>query len=138
MGSVVANIYAEDYDDGPDGIITYSLSTTQDCFTIDPVTGSVALLCALDGEITHIYNITILASDGPINSSFTINLNVLDIDDNVPQFVQGVYTLSVLEIVSITVILTLHCSDSDEGVNSNITMTYCIVDGNSFDHFYHY
>ena len=48
---------------------------------------------------------------------------------------QGVYTLSVLEIVSITVILTLHCSDSDEGVNSNITMTYCIVDGNSFDHF---
>ena len=139
VGSIIANITAEDHDDGPDGIIAYALSTAQDCFTIDPVTGSVALLCALDREIKHVYNITILASDSPINISFqrfsnvTIKLNVLDINDNTPQFVQGVYTLSVLETVSNAVLLTLHCSDSDEGGNGNII--YNFVDGNSFDHF---
>jgi len=96
-------------------------------------------VCALDREIKHVYNITILASDSPINISFqrfsnvTIKLNVLDINDNTPQFVQGVYTLSVLETVSNAVLLTLHCSDSDEGGNGNII--YNFVDGNSFDHF---
>ena len=137
VGSIIANIIAEDDDDGTDGIVTYSLSTAQDCFTIDPVSGSLALLCVLDREMRDVYYITVLAKDNPINNNLqrstniTTELNVLDRNDNIPQFLQSVYTLGVLETVSNTVLLTLHCSDSDEGDN----ITYHIVDGNSLEHF---
>ena len=137
VGSVIANITAEDYDNGTDGVITYSLSTAQDCFTIDPVSGSLALLCALDREAKDVYYVTVLAKDNPINNSLqrstniTAKLNVLDSNDNVPQFLQSVYVLNVLETVSNTVLLAVHCSDSDEGDN----ITYHIVHGNSLGHF---
>ena len=137
VGSVIANITAEDYDDGTDGTITYSLSTAQDCFIIDPVSGSLTLLCALDREVKDVYYITVLATDNPINNSLqrstniTAELIVLDSNDNIPRFLQSVHILSVLETVSNTVLLTLHCSDSDEGDN----ITYHIMEGNSLGHF---
>ena len=137
VSSIIATITAEDKDDGTDGVVTYSLSTAQDCFTIDPVSGSLALLCVLDREMRDVYYITVLATDNPVNnnlqrsSNITTVLNVIDSNDNIPQFPQSLYTFSVLETVSNTVLLTLYCSDPDEAVD----ITYHIIDGNSLDHF---
>lgn len=139
IGSIVANVTAQDDDNGYDGIVTYSLSSAQDCFTMDPVSGDLVLLCILDREIQDVYYVTILAKDNPVNDSFqrssnvTVELNVLDVNDNAPRFLQSLYTVSVLETVTNTVLLSLHCSDTDVGVNANIT--YYIMDGNSLNHF---
>ena len=139
IGSTIANITAQDDDHGCDGIITYELSSAQDCFTIDPVSSSLGLLCVLDREMQDVYYITILATDNPVNDSLqrssnvTIKLNVLDVNDNAPQFVQSLYAVSVAETVTNTILLTLHCIDNDEGVNADIT--YYIVDGNGLNHF---
>ena len=140
IGSSIANITAEDKDGGYDGIISYSLSTMQDCFVINPTGGNLALLCVLDRELQDVYYVTVLAKDNPANhssqrcSNATIRLNVLDINDNTPNFVQSLYTLSVLETVTVgTVLLTFHCTDADEGANANVT--YYIVNGNSLNRF---
>lgn len=139
IGSDIANITAQDDDGGSDGIITYSFSTPQECFTINPVIGTVALLCTLDREMQSVYYITVLAKDNPVNgssqrsSNVTIELNVIDVNDNAPQFLQSIYTVSVLETVTDAVLLTLHCSDADEGVNGDIT--YYIIRGNTLNHF---
>ena len=139
IGSAISNITAQDDDHGCDGVITYSLSSAQDCFTIDPVSGSLGLLCILDREVQDVYYITILATDSPVNdifqrsSNMTIVLNVLDVNDNAPQFVQSLYAISVLETVSNTILLALHCIDNDEGVNGDVT--YDILDGNGLNHF---
>lgn len=141
IGSSIASITAQDDDDGCDGIITYSLSTAQDCFTIDPSSGDLVLFCILDREMQDIYYITVVAKDNPVNGSLqrsnniTVELNVLDVNDNAPQFVKGIYTLSVLETVTNTVLLSLHCSDTDEGVNADI-IYHILDDGNSLNHFY--
>ena len=141
VGSAITNITAQDDDDGCDGIITYSISSAEDCFTIDAVSGSLGLLCVLDREMQDVYYITILATDNPVNdslqhsSNMTIKLNVLDVNDNIPQFVQSLYAITVSETVSDnTVLLALHCIDNDEGVNADIT--YYIVDGNGSTHFF--
>jgi len=140
IGSSIANISAQDNDNGYDGIVTYSLSMAQDCFTIDPVSGNLALLCNLDREIQDVYYITILAKDNPTNYSFqrssniTIELNVSDVNDNAPRFMNNLYTLSVSETITTNVVLlTLHCIDADDGANADVT--YYIVDGNSLNHF---
>ncbi|XP_078366665.1 protocadherin Fat 4-like [Oculina patagonica] len=100
-------------------------------FIINPDTGYVSTSYSLDREQQHKYVLTVEAKDKgnpPMNSSTTLEVLVMDNNDNPPVFTQPVYTAPVPEnafggyqVIRVTAL------DADEG--SNAAVTYNIVDG---------
>ena len=93
-------------------------------FFIDSQSGELS--CSpLDREVQDLYLLNIVAIDGgrPSRSSTSsIRVQVLDINDNDPKFVQQQYTKSILENTpSGTSILQVEAGDIDEGVNAKIS-----------------
>ncbi|ELU15555.1 hypothetical protein CAPTEDRAFT_62731, partial [Capitella teleta] len=75
----------------------------------------------LDREAQDRYSIKVIAYDGgstPRSGSLSVNIHVIDTNDNEPVFDQTTYGVSVIENVPIrTVIATVHAADHDQGPN---------------------
>uniref|UniRef100_F1KPG5 Protocadherin-16 n=1 Tax=Ascaris suum TaxID=6253 RepID=F1KPG5_ASCSU len=94
--SVITKVSAHDEDDGSNGLISYSIidNSSRRTFAIKEKTGEIVLRRVLDREYQHRYVLTIRASDNgyPRRSSTTqVIVNVLDINDNRPHFLQDEY-----------------------------------------------
>uniref|UniRef100_A0A3P8VYJ6 Cadherin domain-containing protein n=1 Tax=Cynoglossus semilaevis TaxID=244447 RepID=A0A3P8VYJ6_CYNSE len=127
---------AVDADVGANSIKTYYLSTSK-YFIIDIQTGSdgskyvdLVLSGELDREEQSVHNLILTAVDGgvpPRSGTASITINVLDINDNAPQFSQPVYEVSVLENTAAgTVVMTMSALDLDEGINARLTYSYTL------------
>lgn len=100
-GSQVATIVATDADIGVNSEITYSLSGTQDVFTINATTGVISLSSTLNRELVMNYTLNVTATDGGTNqlSSFQlVTLFVVDANDNPPIFSAPYYNASMPEV----------------------------------------
>ena len=75
-GAAVVTVAATDADHGEDGAITYSITSgnTDELFAVNPSSGAVTLVGALDRENTQTYTLTIKATDGGTNPG-TLNFN---------------------------------------------------------------
>lgn len=103
VGTQIALLSATDADSGENGRITYQLagqSASSELFAVDPETGSLRTLAALDRESAPSHRIVLAAVDAgsqPRSSTAVVELIVTDVDDELPQFTLPVYSLYVAE-----------------------------------------
>ncbi|ELK03138.1 Protocadherin-24 [Pteropus alecto] len=112
---VTDSIHAFDPDTGEGGRITYSLlpGNGADIFEVDPDSGTVTVRDSelLDREKQGVYNVTLQATDGGgLSSSTTLQIYLLDINDNTPVVI-GSYIIFVQEETG-NVSVTIQVRDS--------------------------
>ena len=98
---VITTVVAKDADVGDNGRITYSIlgSGVQFC-RVNPVTGTVSASTVLDYELMQQLVVQIEARDNgnpSLASTVTLNMTILDIDDEPPVFTEGRYVFSIQE-----------------------------------------
>ncbi|KAM4594935.1 protocadherin Fat 1a isoform 6-T10 [Fundulus diaphanus] len=134
VGTQVVRVQAASRDADANGEISYSIISGNEhgMFSVDPRTGDIFVIEALDYEVSHEYYITIEATDGgspPLSDIATVNINLTDVNDNKPVFSQEVYTTVISEDAELGKnVLTVVAEDSDGSSYNNIR--YSIVDGN--------
>eukprot|EP00795_Rhopilema_esculentum_P002535 gene2535-730_t len=133
LGAYVTKVRATDPDYGEAGKVTYSINSAG--FLIDSQTGVVRSRKALDREIQDRYDIIVSAVDGGgRTSNASLSITVLDINDNVPQFlVSSPLIIDVFEKTPNNSILAiLEARDKDVGRNGKVEYT---INGSDFDIF---
>ena len=139
VGTTLVTVQALDGDSGLQGFVTYSISSGNvgNVFLLDSSDGTLTLRRPLDYEAVSQYSLTVLASDNapaPLTkwSLATVNITVLDLNDNAPSCSPIVEVVSLLESAAVgTVVFTANCTDPD----SNSVLTYTIAHGNDQNKF---
>jgi len=90
--SVLGQLTAIDMDFGENANITYTLSDSHLPFTIKPASGVLKITGQLDRELKDKYSFQVMATDNApvmqrMSSSVDVEVNVLDINDNRPEFI---------------------------------------------------
>uniref|UniRef100_A0A8C7KYJ8 Protocadherin-15 n=1 Tax=Oncorhynchus kisutch TaxID=8019 RepID=A0A8C7KYJ8_ONCKI len=118
----VGQVTATDPDAGANGLVRYKIVNHPGLFTITE-NGSISTVVPLDREVRSQYDLIVEASDGavdPRRTTFTLSVQVTDIDDNSPEFSQKTYVVNVPENSPVgTVVLRLSAVDAD--LFSNVT-----------------
>ncbi|XP_067132550.1 cadherin-related tumor suppressor-like isoform X1 [Centruroides vittatus] len=118
-GSTIIKVAAVDEDSV--GSISYFLKGS-DYFSVQLSDGVVTLLKKLDRENSSEYFLQLIASDGVREGYSTLIIQVMDINDNYPEFDNQVYSFDILENAQKgSVIGSVLASDKDVGDNSLIT-----------------
>ncbi|XP_059949465.1 protocadherin beta-5 [Mesoplodon densirostris] len=124
LNSFVVAVSARDLDAGTNGNVAYALfqgdEVTQP-FVIDEITGEILLKRALDFEATRYYNVEIAATDGGgLSGKCTVVIEVVDVNDNVPELTMSTLTSSTPENSPETVVAVFSVSDPDSGDNGRM------------------
>uniref|UniRef100_A0A336LSR0 CSON015170 protein n=1 Tax=Culicoides sonorensis TaxID=179676 RepID=A0A336LSR0_CULSO len=148
VGSNLYNFSAHDADSGRNGEIHYELisvipSIDENLFAIDSLTGVMHLTNDLDYENCSEYLLTIQAIDQSSNvserlrSSVTVQVFVLDVNDNTPDFVHpgnSNVTVHLNDEVAVGHVVThILAVDPDSAENGHVT--YALVAGNDEGYF---
>jgi protocadherin Fat 4 len=96
VNTTILTVNAVDSDDGPNGMVRYEISAGNERqeFSINPITGAITILEALDYDTIQEYRLNITAKDLGFESKrsiATLTVNVSDINDNPPVFNQSLY-----------------------------------------------
>ncbi|XP_062576129.1 cadherin EGF LAG seven-pass G-type receptor 2-like isoform X1 [Saccostrea cucullata] len=143
VSSTIMTIKATDSDEGRNAEIRYRIIENQQssAFMIEPVTGTITTRAVLDRESNASYQILVQATDqGDVanrrSSTATVNIAVLDENDNYPQFSQKTYLVNVSEDYNFNMNLAIaKVSATDRDLDKNGQITYNIFGGNTFDTF---
>ncbi|NXG10268.1 PCDA2 protein, partial [Sakesphorus luctuosus] len=128
-GTVFFQLIATDKDDGINGEIYYSFSDTtsdqvRDLFVIDRKSGEIRIDGELDFENVQSYDLEIDARDQgtpPLSGHCSVELQVLDVNDNAPEVWVTSLSVPVPEDASVgTVVALLSVSDRDSGTNGRV------------------
>ncbi|XP_058278514.1 LOW QUALITY PROTEIN: protocadherin alpha-2-like [Hirundo rustica] len=128
-GTVFFQLKATDKDEGSNGVIYYFFSETtssevQDLFIIDKNSGEVRTDGELDFEVVQSYDLEIEARDQgtpPLSGHCSVELEVLDVNDNAPEVWVTSLSVPVSEDASVgTVVAVLSVSDRDSGANGRV------------------
>ena len=133
LEAYVTKVRATDPDNGEAGKVTYSINSAG--FTIDSQTGVIRSRKALDREMQDRYDVIVSAVDGGGRASnASLSITVLDINDNVPQFlVSSPLVIDVFEKTPNNSILAiLEARDNDVGRNGKVEYA---INGSDFDIF---
>ncbi|XP_063269779.1 protocadherin gamma-A3-like [Prinia subflava] len=125
---------AHDPDIGVNSLQNYECSESS-YFTLDVKTGDdgvkypeLLLVKSLDREQQAAHNLILTATDNgsPMKSgSTTIQIIVLDGNDNAPEFTQSVYKVTVKEDVTVgSRVLQVTATDKDEGLNAQVKYSF--------------
>ena len=96
-------------------------------FQINPSTGIIMTLQELDFERTRVYNLTVRVSNMvAVTATVSVDIHVLDINDNAPKFNKNNFEGNIVESASIgslvlldsTTPLVIKATDKDSGLNS--------------------
>ncbi|XP_077997938.1 protocadherin Fat 4-like [Glandiceps talaboti] len=125
----VTTVTATDKDAGDNGQITYELDTnsTNQKFAIDHLTGEITTVVRLDREEETSYTILVVARDNAgdladvLSSTATVYVDIMDINDNAPQFINEPYSLVVPDAISAgTSVYAVTAIDGDIGTNAEL------------------
>ncbi|KAG8226847.1 hypothetical protein J437_LFUL004088 [Ladona fulva] len=140
VGTQVLRLYATDADEGLNGDVFYAFVSGNDArrFGVDEATGQISLAGSLDREVTPKYVLTVAAYDAGETASLsvttTVTIDVLDENDNAPEFTQTTTHVSVSEKTAVgTLLVQFRATDADLGLNSEVT--FSIAAGNRKDTF---
>ncbi|XP_051962537.1 protocadherin-16 [Xyrauchen texanus] len=102
MGTVVYKVQAEDYDSGPNGLLSFDLITsgTQRTFSIDRNSGHIRLIGSLSYEIMSRYDLKVIAKDSgapQLSSIFNLVVHVQAENSQGPVFDSLTYRVELKE-----------------------------------------
>ena len=123
VGKLVHKFEASDEDSGQNGRVRYFLGGTaqRSSFHLDSSTGTLTLAAELDRELRNRISLVVSAVDGGVpslTSSATVNILVLDENDNAPAFPTTTYLVNVQEGVPVgSSIFKVTATDADQGEN---------------------
>ncbi|XP_076149286.1 protocadherin-23 [Alosa pseudoharengus] len=149
LGSTLLTLTAEDEDySGENTFLEYAITGGNEerhfCLEVitvhledQPKTVAQLVLCdSLDRETTEAYSLTVTVSDRGVpslNSSATVSVTVLDVNDHAPAFGSSEYHAQVRENSPPgTFLVQVAALDPDQGLNGMVK--YDIVSGNSKGH----
>ncbi|NXG00585.1 PCDA2 protein, partial [Sakesphorus luctuosus] len=128
-GTLVARVNATDLDEGMYGEVIYEIDSifppsAADIFSINVKSGEIRLKGALDYEGITMYDLHVKAKDKgtpPLSSHCSVELEVLDVNDNAPEVWVTSLSVPVPEDASVgTVVALLSVSDRDSGANGRV------------------
>lgn len=104
---------------------------------MDAESGIITLAKTLDRETQETYNLTVKAVDQGLPqlwSHATVTVQVLDVNDNPPEFISRSYHTSIIESAAIgSEVIRVTATSLDSGLNAEIE--YSIVGGNEHGKF---
>ncbi|KAM6907301.1 protocadherin-16 [Xenentodon cancila] len=127
VGFVILYVMARDEDEGENGRVSYRIQAGNNAgrFSLNPNTGSLSILKALDREEQEFFNLTIVAEDSGIpqlSTSQVLCVQVIDVNDEAPIFQQAEFETQVTENQGPgTTVLKVTATDRDQGSNGQIT-----------------
>lgn len=141
VGASIIRVHSTDVDEGLNGDIYYKLICGDEMgnFGLDEATGQLLINKPLDRETLDHYQLTVLAYDSgqsiSLSSTTTINVSLLDENDNAPIFTQLETRVSVLETEPVNKKITqFRATDADLGINKEVQ--FSISAGNRKDTFF--
>lgn len=134
VGTTVLLVSATDSDVGINAQITYSLNDesvnglgAHEPFSVNPQTGAIVTIAALDREVTSAYLLTVTAKDGgnpSLSDTTDVEISLTDVNDNAPQFKVPLYQASIPEDALIgTSVIQISATDQDIGLNGRVRYT---------------
>ena len=139
IGLEIAQYIATDNDVGANAAINYVITSgSSDLpFQINVQTGVLSVNGSIDFETRQSYTITVTARN-PNNLSSAVSqtttINIVNLNDNRPQFSQNPYTQNLVEDTQTNFeVITVEATDNDRGTFGDVT--YSITDGNFQDSF---
>ena len=134
-GTLVTTVQADDADSGVLGEVEYSIvgGNINEVFSIDSTSGAITVNGVIDRELLNEYTLTVAGSNPGMSSRMStsrVEINITDINDNPPLFMQSLYTLSLREDTPLASILTVVVTDADESGNVNSQFVITISSGN--------
>ncbi|XP_063058928.1 protocadherin gamma-C5-like [Engraulis encrasicolus] len=130
-GHVVIRVTAADLDEGLNGEIGYSFhehtpDSITKTFSIDPETGEISVIAALDYEESKSYTFDLIAKDKgmpELEGNAAVHIDVLDENDNAPDIMLTSLPSPVEENAPIgTVVALLNVKDLDSGDNGKVEL----------------
>lgn len=125
IGDKILQVRAHDLDSGDNGRVKYSIGKGDRSgqFSVDPLTGYLAVQSPLDREMISSYVLEVHATDHGVpelSSTVLVNLDISDENDNPPLFSQNNYTAVVQEDkLPGHTILRFHVTDADIAPNTS-------------------
>ncbi|KAK9754792.1 Cadherin domain [Popillia japonica] len=135
IGTEIVRVLATSKDTGVNAEVYYSIigGNEHRKFAIHNKTGVITLAEMLDYERAKDYFLTIQAIDGgipPLSNIATVNITVIDCNDNAPVFAQTSYSARIKEdALSGDKILQVMATDLDSGDNGKVS--YSIIKGDN-------
>uniref|UniRef100_A0A8C5MXL6 Protocadherin-16 n=1 Tax=Leptobrachium leishanense TaxID=445787 RepID=A0A8C5MXL6_9ANUR len=137
IGSEIAQVTGNDVDSGP--VLWYSLSvdgSPAGMFSILQYSGHIWVTERLDYEERSSYTLSVQTSDGKHQTRADLRLTIEDVNDNVPEFTQSLYKVTVMEnMAAWSPLVTITATDKDSGDNGKVT--YQIVSAESHPFYIH-
>ena len=132
VATSIAQYTASDPDFGQNGTIAFTL-VGSNLFQINPTTGVLQVSQNLDRETVDFIQLTLTISDGgspPLSAQISVDIHITDTNDNPPIFDGSIdATLFIREDTFVgQVILNTPATDAD--INTNMKLTYILVDSN--------
>uniref|UniRef100_A0A3B4E9G9 FAT atypical cadherin 1a n=1 Tax=Pygocentrus nattereri TaxID=42514 RepID=A0A3B4E9G9_PYGNA len=130
VGNSVVLLKATDADNGFNGKLLYVISggNVDSCFMIETDTGWLKVLEPLDRETTDHYTLNITVYDLGLpqkSSSHILEISVLDVNDNGPEFLEHEYSVDIREDSAAgTDIIQLEATDKDLGINGEVSYSF--------------
>ncbi|XP_036069853.1 protocadherin alpha-C2 isoform X1 [Oryzias melastigma] len=130
-GALVIKLNASDPDEGSNGEVFYSFSSytperVRQMFSMDTNTGEIRVKNNIDYEETNSYEMYIQAMDkgpAPIAAHCKVVVEVLDVNDNIPEIVLTSLSSPVREDARAdTVVALISVNDRDSGQNKQVTL----------------
>lgn len=126
IGSTILTVTASDNDDGPNGMVRYSISGGNERkeFAVDSITGAVTILQSLDYDLIQEYQLNITAEDlgfQPKIAVAMLTVTLTDINDNSPMFNQTTYQAYLAEnLPANSFVYKAYATDKDSPKNAII------------------
>ncbi|XP_071495031.1 protocadherin Fat 1-like [Diadema antillarum] len=139
VSTLLTRVQAIDPDSGANRrhYFTVTDHREENVFSLDSESGILTLVQSLDRENRSQYNLTLVAIDAllsDLTSSAQLIVNVLDENDNEPQFESDLYNATISEDAPVgSTVATVLALSQDVGLNAQIT--YQIVSGNEHGKF---
>ncbi len=126
VGHTVLMLFASDEDSGENARVTYHMETPSSSFAVDPSTGALVVSGPLDREQVSTFILSVSATDSgqpeALSDVTEVEVSVLDVNDNAPEFSKEVYTGSLHENAPVgTKVLRVSAFDADDRDNGKVS-----------------
>uniref|UniRef100_A0A8B9J4P1 Cadherin domain-containing protein n=1 Tax=Astyanax mexicanus TaxID=7994 RepID=A0A8B9J4P1_ASTMX len=133
IGTEVTRVSANDEDEGQNGEVTYGfgrlLEKDQGIFSLDPKSGVVTVIGAVDYEEEMMHELRIIAKDGSGLTSYSdLTVEITDVNDNIPVIVLKSLKTPIPEnILPGAEVGIINIQDRDSGHNQQV---HCFIKQN--------